>query len=85
MLVPDYAAYMDTQQSINLKIRQLFESEGIGANGPDDTYGNFDPDRMEGLYDAVVPIMDAQGVDLPDGFDAESAYTNEFIDDSIGL
>jgi hypothetical protein len=28
--------------------------------------------------------MEANGISLPDGFTAESAYTNEFIDVSIG-
>jgi hypothetical protein len=57
---------------------------GIDSNGPDETYGNFDAERVQGLFDELVPIMEANGISLPDGFTAESAYTNEFIDVSIG-
>ncbi len=80
-----YNNYWVITPEINEAAYALFESEGVGANGPDDTYGNFDPDRLQGLYDALVPIMEDQGVALPDGFTADSAYTNEFIDESIGL
>lgn len=80
-----YNNFWQLSPELNEAAYALFESEGIGANGPDDTYGNFDPDRMQGLFDALVPIMDEQGIDLPDGFGAEDAYTNEFIDESIGL
>jgi small-conductance mechanosensitive channel len=37
MLVPDYAAYMDAQQDINLGIRQLFEAEAIEFAFPTQT------------------------------------------------
>jgi len=37
MLVPDYAVYMDTQQAVNLAIRQLFEREGIEFAFPTQT------------------------------------------------
>jgi len=37
MQVPDYAAYMDTQQAINLEIYEAFEREGIGFAFPTQT------------------------------------------------
>jgi small-conductance mechanosensitive channel len=37
MLVPDYVAYMDTQQAINLEIRRLFEDVGIEFAFPTQT------------------------------------------------
>jgi hypothetical protein len=80
-----YNNYWQLSPELNDAAYALFDSLEIGSNGPDDTYGNFDTERMQGLYDALLPIMDEQGVDLPEGFTADSAYTNEFIDESIGL
>ncbi len=37
LLVPAYAIYMDTQQSINLAIHRLFEDEGIEFAFPTQT------------------------------------------------
>jgi len=60
-------------------------SDGIVANGPDDTLGNFDDDRVAELFDLVTPIYDAQGVQIADGLAPTDLYTNEFVDPSIGL
>jgi hypothetical protein len=54
---------------------------GLTGNGDDDTLGNIDPQRVEGL---LQQIRDA-GLDVPDDLTAEQLYTNEFIDDTIGL
>jgi len=37
MLIPDYKAYMDTQQAINLAIARKFEEEGIQFAYPTQT------------------------------------------------
>ena len=37
------------------------------------------------LFDAMKTILDETGVDLPEGYTAQSVYTNDFIDPSIGL
>ena len=80
-----YNNYWTLTPELSAAAIELFDSTGIGSNGPDDTYGNFDGDRLSGLFDELSVILDDQGIDLPDGFTAESAYTNEFIDPSIGL
>jgi hypothetical protein len=54
---------------------------GLTGNGPDDVIGNFDPERVETL---LQQVRDA-GLEVPDDLTAEQLYTNEFIDESIGL
>ena len=60
-------------------------ADGIIANGPDDTLGNFDEARVASLFDIVVPIFTAQGVEIAEGLTPEALYTNEFVDASLGL
>jgi len=79
-----YNNYWTLTPELNARAFELFDSEGYGGNGPDDTYGNFDPDRIQTLFDDFGVILENRGITLPDGFSAESVYTNEFIDESIG-
>lgn len=58
---------------------------GIVSNGPDDTLGNMDMDRIQDLIDVMTPILQDEKVDVPDDLKASDIATNEFIDDSIGL
>ena len=60
-------------------------ADGIIANGPDDTLGNFDEARVASLFDIVVPIFTAQGVEIAEGLTPEALYTNQFVDASLGL
>jgi hypothetical protein len=55
------------------------------GNGPDDTLGNLDVDRVQELFDIVTPIYSQQGFEIPADLKAEDLYTNEFIDESIGF
>ena len=80
-----YDNFWTLSPELNEAAYALFESTGIGSNGPDDTYGNFDDARLSLLFDQMSEILAEEGIDLPDGYTAESAYTNEFIDPSIGL
>ena len=79
-----YNNYWTLSPELNARAFELFESDGYGSNGPDDTYGNFDPERIQTLFDDFGVILENRGITLPDGFTAESVYTNEFIDESIG-
>ena len=54
---------------------------GLVGNGPDATLGNFDEARVQEMLD----IMRDAGADVPDELTAAEMFTNEFIDDSIGL
>jgi hypothetical protein len=54
---------------------------GLTGNGPDETIGNLDPDRVETL---LQQVRDA-GLEVPDDLTADQLYTNEFVDESIRL
>ena len=54
---------------------------GLIGNGPDDTVGNMEIERVQGVIDQ----MSAAGMEVPDGLTAEELVTNDFIDESIGL
>jgi hypothetical protein len=60
-------------------------ADGIVANGPDDTLGNFDADRVTSLFDIVTPIFASQDIAMADGLTPEDLYTNDFVDMSLGL
>jgi len=60
-------------------------SDGIVGNGANDMIGDFDADRIQQIIDIDVPIF-SDGDSVPkDGLTAGDLYTNEFLDDSIGL
>ena len=61
------------------------QADGLVANGPDSTVGNFDLDRVNALIALAVPIYTAQGATPKDGVTADDIVTNQFIDTSIGL
>lgn len=54
---------------------------GLIGNGPDDVIGNHDPQRIE----TVLEQIRSTDLDVPDDLEPADLYTNEFIDDSIGL
>jgi hypothetical protein len=60
-------------------------ADGIVANGPDDTLGNFDADRVAELFGIVEPIFTAQDIAIAEGLTPEDLYTNDFVDMSLGL
>ncbi|MBA2386236.1 MAG: ABC transporter substrate-binding protein [Acidimicrobiia bacterium] len=61
------------------------KGDGLLANGPDDTIGNFDLDRVNELIEIGTPIYTELGQAPPEGLTAEDVVTNDFIDPSIGL
>ena len=79
-----YNNYWTLTPELNARAFELFESDGYGTNGPDDTYGNFDPERMQSVFDEFAVILENRAITLPDGYTVEDSYTNEFIDESIG-
>jgi hypothetical protein len=54
---------------------------GLTGNGDDDTLGNLDGARIDGV---LTQMRDA-GLEVPDDLTADQLYTNEFIDESIGV
>jgi hypothetical protein len=64
---------------------QTQQDLGLVGNGPDDTHGNFDTDRVDTLIEQTTPIFTEQGTPPLDGITADDLVTNQFIDDSIGV
>jgi hypothetical protein len=54
---------------------------GLTGNGPDETIGNMDEARITTV---LQQVRDA-GLDVPDDLAPTDLFTNEFIDESIGL
>jgi hypothetical protein len=54
---------------------------GLTGNGPDDTIGNLDEERIV----TVLQQMRDAGIAVPADLEATDLFTNEFIDESIGL
>jgi hypothetical protein len=55
---------------------------GLVGNGPDDTIGNIEEDRVQTVIDQ---IRDDAKLDVPKDLVASDIFTNEFIDPNIGL
>jgi len=64
---------------------ETMRADGLLSNGPDETIGNFDLDRVNGLIELAIPVYDSLGQTPKEGLTAEDVVTNQFIDDSIGL
>jgi hypothetical protein len=58
---------------------------GITGNGPDQTIGNFDMGRVQGVLDILKPIFAGQRRPLKEDLRPDDLVTNEFIDPTIGL
>jgi hypothetical protein len=54
---------------------------GLVGNGPDSTLGNMDEARVQEMLD----ILRDAGAEVPADLTAAEMFTNQFIDDSIGL
>jgi hypothetical protein len=54
---------------------------GFVGNGPDDTLGNMDEARIQGVIDQIR----GAGLDVPAELKASDIFTNEYIDPKIGL
>ncbi|MBK9178141.1 MAG: ABC transporter substrate-binding protein [Acidimicrobiales bacterium] len=65
-------------------VRQQLEL-GLVGNGGDATVGDLEAARVDRLVERLVPLLEADGDDVPDGLDASDLATDEFIDPSIGL
>jgi len=58
---------------------------GLVGNGPDQTLGNFDTQRVDDFIAKATPIFTAGGKKVKEGLNAQDLVTNEFIDPSIKL
>lgn len=80
-----YNNYWTISPELNAAGFELFSELGIGSNGPDSTYGNFDLDRVKALYDEALPLFDTLGIQIADGLTVDDVVTNRFIDPTIGM
>lgn len=55
---------------------------GLVGNGPDETIGNMEEERIQTVIDQ---IRDDAGLEVAEDLVASDLFTNEFIDESIGL
>jgi hypothetical protein len=63
-------------------VKVMLDLKLIG-NGPDDTLGNFDLDRVDRTIELLRPIFAARDTAVPADLAAKDIVTNEFIDPSI--
>jgi len=71
-----------TPELADYAVRTMSEI-GLVGNGPDNTVGNMEADRIQGVFDQIFATD--LGDDVADGLSAEDIYTNEFIDSAIGF
>lgn len=83
----DYGApFWKTSAGLNDAAVEVMKEDGLVGNGPNDTLGDFDSERVQSVIDIMVEILSAEGSDTYDpGVTPEAITTNEFIDESIGL
>jgi hypothetical protein len=66
-----------TADSVNQQVEL-----GIIGNGSTPTFGDLEPDRLDGFIRILLPILREQGIDAPD-VRASDISTNEFLDPAI--
>lgn len=71
-----------TEGGVENTVQQMEELEIVG-NGPDDTVGNFDLERVEGVLQVLRDQVTS--IEVPEDLTAEDLVSNEFIDPSIGF
>jgi hypothetical protein len=84
-IVTEMNTFWTLSKELNDDANQKMRELGIVSNGPDDTLGNYDFDRLTTFFNEFVPIVKAKGVEVPDDLTPQDIATNEFIDPSIGL
>ena len=84
-IVEAQATFWSLSEQLNADAITVMRDLDIVSNGPDDTFGNFDMDRIQTLIDEIAPVFAEAGADVKEGLRAEDIATNEFIDQSIGF
>jgi hypothetical protein len=79
----EFDTYWTLSEALNRRGIEILRTTGIGGNGHDDTFGNFDPDRVEQLIEVTVPIFAERGIDVPDDLSVDDIVTNRYVDPTI--
>lgn len=58
---------------------------GLISNGPNKTLGDMQTERVKRMVDILTPILAAQRKPVKDGLTPEQLFTNEYINQNIGL
>lgn len=58
---------------------------GLVGNGPNKTIGDMQTERVKRMVDILTPIFAAQRKPVKDGLTPEQLFTNEYINQNIGL
>jgi hypothetical protein len=77
-----YDTYWKISAPLNEAGLAVLAEEGMDANSPDGTYCSFDEARVQGLYDVLKPVYDADGVAITE--DVTTVYTNQFCTGAPG-
>jgi hypothetical protein len=64
---------------------QTLKDRGLIANGPNKTLGDMQVERVRRMVDILTPIFAAQRKPVKSGLKPEDLFTNEYIDQSVGL
>jgi hypothetical protein len=83
-LVKDFGAFPYSGERAKYAVEAM-KKNGIIGNGSNKAIGDFDGARVQKIVDIVKPIFAAQRKPVKDGIKPTDLYTNEFIDQSIGL
>ncbi len=59
--------------------------QGIVSNGENDFVGDIDAERVQSIIDITTPIYTAANNAPKAGLKPEDLFTNEFLDETIGL
>jgi hypothetical protein len=88
-LILDLVDQFDTgwvysQGVADYSVKTMIDDKLVG-NGPNDTLGDFDADRIAAFLKLATPVYEGIGNAPADGLKPTDIYTNDFIDTSIGL
>ncbi len=65
-------------------VQRMLDLELVSDAG-NETLGDFDCERVDGLIEKLRPVFEAKGITIPADTACEDVVTNEFIDTSISL
>jgi len=71
-----------SQGTADYSVKTMKDDKLVG-NGPNDTMGDFDPDRVSKFLALATPVYEGIGSAPKAGLKATDIYTNDFIDKSI--
>jgi hypothetical protein len=79
-----YKGFPYSKEQAGFSVEQQVRLKIVG-NGPNQTLGDFDVDRVRKVIDIVSPIYAGQRKEVKAGLSPQDLVTNEFIDPSVGL